>query len=238
MKAIILAGGLGTRLGDETKIKPKPMVKIGKLPIIMHIIKIYQHFKINEFIIAGGYKYNFIKEYFDKKKIKNLTIKVINTGNNSETGGRLYKLKKFIDDENFMLTYGDGLANVNLYKLLKFHKKNKRLVTMTIVRPPARWGHVTIKNNLVSKFEEKNQLKEGWINGGYFIFRRISFELFKRFKYKNKIILETDILPLLSKKKELSAYKHSGFWKCIDTPRDKREFNQYLKSNKLPWMKF
>jgi glucose-1-phosphate cytidylyltransferase len=238
MKAIILAGGLGTRLGNETKLKPKPMIKIGKLPMIVHIMQIYSKFKINEFIIAGGYKYNFIKDYFNKKKFKKFDIKIINTGTNSMTGGRIYKLRKFIDSPSFMVTYGDGLANVNIQKLLKFHKNNKKLGTMTIVRPPARWGHVTLKKNLVLKFEEKNQLNEGWINGGFFVFEKEIFNLFKKFKNKNAIILETDILPLLSKKRGLSAFKHNNFWKCMDTPRDKREFNKFLKNKKLPWMKF
>ena len=201
-------------------------------------MNIYKKFKINEFIIAGGYKHFYIKNYFEKKKFKNLDIKIVNTGNNSMTGGRIYKLKELIKDSDFMVTYGDGLANVNISKLYKFHKSNQKLVTMTIVRPPARWGHVTLKNNLVSKFEEKNQLNEGWINGGFFVFKKETFKLFQKFKKKNNIVLETDILPLLSKKKELSAFKHLGFWKCMDTPRDKREFNYFIKNKKMPWMKF
>ena len=238
MKVIILAGGFGTRLGVETKLKPKPMIKIGKEPIILHIIKIYQYFNIKEFIIAGGYKFNFIKEFFKKKKFKNLNIKIINTGNKSMTGGRVYKLRKFIKEKHFMLTYGDGLANINIDKLIKFHIKKGKIATISIVRPPARWGHVTLKNNLVSNFEEKNQLNEGWINGGFFVMNKKIFKLFKKFKSKEKIILEKDILTLLSKKKELSAFKHLGFWKCMDTERDKIYLNQLIKNKKLPWMNF
>ena len=238
MKVIILAGGLGTRLGNETKLKPKPMVKIGNLPIIQHIIKIYESFKIREFIIAGGYKYNFIQNYFKKKKLHGLNIKVIDTGNNCLTGGRVYKLKKYINDDLFMLTYGDGLANININKLLQFHKKKNKIATITIVRPPARWGHVTIKKDLVIKFEEKNQLNEGWINGGFFVLNNKFFNFFKKYKNKNKIILEKDILTSISKKNELSAYKHLGFWKCMDTPRDKEYLNQLIKKKKLPWLKF
>ena len=161
MKVVILAGGLGTRLGNETRVRPKPMVKIGKDPIILHIITIYEYFGIKEFIIAGGYKYKFIKEFFKNKKFKKLDIKIINTGNNSMTGGRIYRLKKYIKEKQFMVTYGDGLANINIIKLLKFHNKYKRMATISVVRPPARWGHVTIRKNYISKFDEKNLFCRG-----------------------------------------------------------------------------
>ena len=150
MKVVILAGGLGTRLSEETKKKPKPMVNIGKDPILLHIIKIYSRFNFNKFIIAGGYKINFIKKFFKKRKIKNLDIKVINTGNKSMTGGRIYRLKKYLKDDKFMLTYGDGLANIDLNKLIRFHNNSKKIATLTVVRPPARWGHVTIKKKLIT----------------------------------------------------------------------------------------
>tara|TARA_Y100000590_G_scaffold216695_1_gene245465 strand:+ start:3667 stop:4395 length:729 start_codon:yes stop_codon:yes gene_type:complete len=239
MKVVILAGGFGTRLGVETKLKPKPMIKIGKDPIILHIIKIYQYFNIKEFIIAGGYKCNFIKEFFKKKKFKDLNIRIINTGNKSMTGGRVYRLKKYIKEKKFMLTYGDGLANININKLLKFHNKHKKTATISVVRPPARWGHVTIKKkNLISKFDEKNQLNEGWINGGFFVFEKKVFDYFKKFKFKDKIVLESDILPMISKKKKLVAYKHLGFWKCMDTLRDKIYLVDHIKKKETPWMNF
>ena len=238
MKIIILAGGLGTRLGEETKKKPKPMINIGKDPIILHIINIYKNFNHNEFLIAGGYKINLIKQYFKKKKIKNLKIQVINTGNKSMTGGRVYRLKKYIKENQFMLTYGDGLANINIKKLLYFHNRSKKTATITIVRPPARWGHVTLKKNLIIKFKEKDQLNEGWINGGFFVFNKEIFKFFKKFKFKDNIILEKDILPLISKKNKLVAFKHLGFWKCMDTLRDKMYLINLIKKNKLPWMNF
>ena len=238
MKIVILAGGFGTRLYEETKKKPKPMINIGNDPIIIHIINIYKKFNHKEFLIAGGYKFNIIKEYFEKKKFKDLKIQVINTGYKSMTGGRIYRLKKYIKENQFMLTYGDGLANVNIEKLSQFHNNAKKTATITVVRPPARWGHVTIKKNLITKFEEKDQLNEGWINGGFFVFNREVFNYFKKFKYKDNINLEKDILPLISKKKQLAAFKHLGFWKCMDTLRDKTQLVVLMKKNKLPWMSF
>tara|TARA_B100002051_G_scaffold269962_1_gene302105 strand:+ start:763 stop:1482 length:720 start_codon:yes stop_codon:yes gene_type:complete len=238
MKVVILAGGLGTRLSEETKKKPKPMVNIGKDPILLHIIRIYSRFNFNKFIIAGGYKINFIKEFFKKRKIKNLDIKVINTGNKSMTGGRIYRLKKYLKDDKFMLTYGDGLANIDLNKLIRFHNNSKKIATLTVVRPPARWGHVTIKKKLITKFEEKNQLNEGWINGGFFVFEKNFFDFYKNFKKKESVVLESDILPKLSKKKQLSAYQHLGFWKCMDTLRDKIYLTELFKKKRIPWMKF
>ena len=238
MKVVILAGGLGTRLSEETKKKPKPMVNIGKDPILLHIIKIYSRFNFNKFIIAGGYKINFIKKFFKKRKIKNLDIKVINTGNKSMTGGRIYRLKKYLKDDKFMLTYGDGLANIDLNKLIRFHNNSKKIATLTVVRPPARWGHVTIKKKLITKFEEKNQLNEGWINGGFFVFEKNFFNFYKNYKKKESVVLESDILPKLSKKKQLSAYQHLGFWKCMDTLRDKTYLTELFKKKRIPWMKF
>ena len=238
MKVVILAGGLGTRLSEETKTKPKPMVNIGKDPILLHIIRIYSRFNFNKFIIAGGYKINYITKFFKKKKIKNLDIKVINTGNKSMTGGRIYRLKKYLKDDKFMLTYGDGLANIDLNKLIRFHNNSKKIATLTVVRPPARWGHVTIKKKLITKFEEKNQLNEGWINGGFFVFEKNFFNFYKSYKKKESVVLESDILPKLSKKKQLSAYQHLGFWKCMDTLRDKTYLTELFKKKRIPWMKF
>ena len=238
MKVVILAGGLGTRLSEETKKKPKPMINIGKDPILLHIIKIYSRFNFNKFIIAGGYKINFIKKFFKKRKMKNLDIKVINTGSKSMTGGRIYRLKKYLKDDKFMLTYGDGLANIDLNKLIKFHNNSKKIATLTVVRPPARWGHVTLKKKLITKFEEKNQLNEGWINGGFFVFEKNFFDFYKNYKKKESVVLESDILPKLSKKKQLSAYQHLGFWKCMDTLRDKIYLTELFKKKRVLWMKF
>lgn len=236
MKIVILAGGLGSRLAEETKKKPKPMVTIGKDPIILHIINIYRQFNYKDFLIAGGYKVSIIKKFFKKKNIKGINIKVIDTGNKSMTGGRIYRLKKYLKEDKFMLTYGDGLASINIIKLLKLHNKAKKTATITVVRPPARWGYVSMKKNLVNKFEEKNQLNEGWINGGFFIFEKTFFKYFDNFKNKNSIILETDILPKLAKKKQLFAYKHLGFWQCVDTLRDKLYLTSLYKKNIKPWI--
>ena len=154
------------------------------------------------------------------------------------TGGRIYRLRKYLNEEKFMVTYGDGLANIDLDKLSKFHDKSKKIATMTAVRPAARWGHVTLKKNLITKFEEKNQLNEGWINGGFFVFDKKFFKYFKNFKNKDSTILEKDILPKISQKKKLVAYKHLGFWKCVDTLRDKIYLNNLIKNKKMPWMNF
>ncbi len=167
MKVIILAGGLGTRLAEYTKSIPKPMIKVGGLPIIHHIILHYKKFGLRSFIIASGYKAKIIKKYF-KKKLKDLDIKVINTGLKTMTGGRIKKLKKYLNNETFLLTYGDGISNVNITKLIKFHKKNKKLATLTAVRPPARFGAIKISKNTVKVFKEKSKIDEGWINGGFF----------------------------------------------------------------------
>ena len=231
MKTIILCGGLGTRILEETKKIPKPMVLIGSKPILWHIIRIYLKFKFKDFFLAIGYRGKYIKNYFLKNTFeKSVNIHCVNTKKKTMTGGRILLLKKFIKkDETFMVTYGDGVSNINIKKLIKFHRKNKKLATMTIVRPPARWGHVSLKRNIVSSFEEKNQLSEGWINGGFFVF---NYEVFKFFKKGERTILELDVLPYLAKKKQLIAYKHKSFWQCMDTLRDKIILNKIWYKNK------
>jgi len=231
MKIIILCGGLGTRILEETKRIPKPMVLIGNKPFLWHIINIYLKFNFNDFFLAIGYKGQYIKSYFSKFLINKLAnVKCVNTGKRTMTGGRLLKFKKFIKkNETFMVTYGDGVSNININELIKFHKKSKKLATVTIVRPPARWGNVTLKKNLVSKFEEKNQLNEGWINGGFFVF---NYDVFKFFKKGRQTILEQDVLPYLAKKNQLVAYKHKSFWQCMDTLRDKILLNKIWNKNK------
>ncbi len=231
MKVVILAGGLGTRLSEYTKRIPKPMVKIGKIPILLHIIKHYMKFKLNDFIIAGGYKCSIIKNYFKKKKIKNIKIRVINTGLNSLTGKRLKFLEKLLT-ETFMLTYGDGLSNININKLYKFHKKNKKKITVTAVHPPARFGEIEIKGNLVKTFQEKPQLQKGWINGGFFV---VEPSFFKLLGTKNEM-LERGPINRATRKKTLAAYKHDGFWFCMDTARDKLSLENMLKKKKAPWI--
>ena len=231
MKCVILAGGKGTRISEYTKTIPKPMIKIGKKPILEHIINYYVKFGFKDFIIAGGYKFSVIKNYFKKKK-KFVNIKVIDTGLSSLTGKRLFKLKKELND-TFMLTYGDGLSNVNIKKLIKFHKKHKKKITMTAVHPPARFGELEINKNLVKKFEEKPQLQKGWINGGFFV---IEPEFINFIGNKN-VMLERSPLNKAVKSKNLMAYKHTGFWFCIDTLRDKNLLETMIKNKKSPWLK-
>lgn len=217
MKVIILAGGKGSRLLEYTKKVPKPMVPIKKKPILIHIMSHYAKYGFKDFIIATGFKHEFIKKYF-QKRIKDWNIKIINTGINSMTGGRLKRLKKILNNEKFFLTYGDGVSSVNLKKLLKFHNSSKCKATLTAVRPPARFGAIKIiKNNKVSVFREKSSLDTGWINGGFFVFEP---DIFKYLK-SDKTVLEQEPLTKLGKNGSLKAFKHYGFWQCMDTIRDK-----------------
>ena len=240
MKVVILAGGYGTRISEETKKIPKPMVKINGIPIIYHIIKHYSYYNFNEFIILSGYKHKLLKNYFEKNKIFNTKIKVVNTGISANTGQRIQKIKKLINTNHFLLTYGDGISNINISELVKFYFKRKKNIDllMTVVRPQARFGKVKIINNRVEKFEEKNQLNEGWINGGFFVFEKKVFNYFNKFKSKDNVILEKDILPIISKNRNLIAYKHLGFWQCMDTLREKKYLIEMNKKNKAPWMNF
>jgi glucose-1-phosphate cytidylyltransferase len=236
MKLVILAGGLGTRIAEETDFIPKPMVLIGDKPILWHIIKYYSAFNFSEFIICGGYKIEIIKNFFKKSKSKtnelerSWKVKVINTGKNSNTGERLKKIKKYVD-EVFCLTYGDGLSNVNINTLVNFHKKNKAITTLTAVKPESRFGKIVFNGNKVSKFLEKDVLTENWINGGFFVCQK---EVFKYLNKKNSIF-ESDTLSLLAKKNKLAAYKHKDFWYCMDTLRDKRHLNNIWLCNNAPW---
>ena len=224
MKVVILAGGLGSRLSEITKDIPKPMIKVGGIPIIVRIIMHYRKFGLKDFIIAGGYKCYYIKNYFKKKK-HNLNIKVVNTGKNSMTGGRLLFLKKYLDKETFLLTYGDGLSNVNIKKLIDFHKKNKKIGTVTAVHPAARFGEIILKKNLVSNFKEKPQTKKDWINGGFFVFDSKFLDYIK----SPFDVLESKPLEKLTKQKQLIAFKHEGFWQCMDTKRDLDYLNKKFK---------
>jgi len=223
MKVVILAGGQGTRLAEYTKKIPKPMVKIRKIPILEHIINHYVKYGFKDFYIAAGYKQNIIKNYFKKKK--RLNINVIDTGQKTMTGGRLKRLKKYLEKETFLMTYGDGLTDLNIKKLVKFHKKNKNIATLTAVRPPARFGVIKINGKKVSYFKEKSMLDQGWINGGFFVFEPKIFKFIKN----DKTFLEKEPLSKLGKLKQLNAFKHLGFWQCMDTIRDKEILESKLK---------
>jgi len=228
MKVVILAGGFGTRLSEYTQATPKPMINIAGKPMLVHIMKIYAKYGFKDFYIALGYKGNVIKNFF-KKNYFGWNINLIDTGKNTMTGGRLKRLKKYLGNETFMMTYGDGLSNVNLKKLLRFHKKNKKLVTLTAVRPPARFGALKLKDGKVSYFKEKSKLDEGWINGGFFVMEA----RFLNFIKNDKTYLEKEPLEKVSQKKQLAAYKHEGFWQCMDTKRDKDKLNKIFNKKKL-----
>ena len=228
IKVVLLAGGFGTRLSEYTKTIPKPMVNVNGEPIIMHIMKSYAKYGFKNFYIALGYKGEVIKKFFNKNFF-DWKINLIDTGEKTMTGGRLKRLTKYIGNETFMMTYGDGISNVNLTNLLKFHKRNKKLVTLTAVRPPARFGALKLKGNYVNYFKEKSHLDEGWINGGFFV---IEPEFLKYIKNDNTY-LEREPLEKITKKKQLVAFKHKGFWQCMDTKRDKDKLDMILKTKKI-----
>ncbi len=228
MKVVILAGGFGTRLSEYTKTIPKPMININGKPMLLHIMKFYAKHGFKNFYIALGHRGKIIKKFFNKKFF-DWNINLIETGKNTMTGGRLKRLKKYFGNETFMMTYGDGLSNVNLKKLLKFHKKNKKLVTLTAVRPPARFGALKLKGHNVNYFKEKSQLDEGWINGGFFVME----PKFLKFIKNDDTYLEREPLEQMTKKRQLMAFKHKGFWQCMDTKRDKDKLGKILKSKKF-----
>ena len=230
MKVIILSGGYGTRLSEYTDTIPKPMVKIGDLPILVHIMKSYSKYNFNDFVIALGYKGEIIKKYFEKNST-NWNIKLIDTGEKTMTGGRLKRLKEEIGNETFMLTYGDGLSNINIKKLLEFHKKNKKIVTVTAVRPPARFGYIKFKDEKVIGFKEKSKLDVGWINGGFFVME----PEFLNYIEGDETYLEREPIEKVVKENNLCAYKHSGFWQCMDTLRDKKILDEIISKGNPPW---
>ena len=237
MKVLILAGGMGTRISEYTKTIPKPMISIAGKPILIHIMSHYLKYDYKEFFIASGYKNQIIKNYFKNyEKIgkpflfnlnkKKCLITILDTGLKSMTGGRVKEIDKYLKEkENFMLTYGDGVSNVNLKKLEKFHLKNKKIITITAVRPPARFGEIIIKKNLVKSFKEKPQVKSGWINGGFFVVNKS----FLKFIKNKKTILEKTPLEKASKLDQLVGFRHYGFWKCMDTKRDRDELHVIMK---------
>tara|TARA_A100001015_G_scaffold248237_1_gene285532 strand:+ start:18578 stop:19279 length:702 start_codon:yes stop_codon:yes gene_type:complete len=228
MKVVILAGGLGTRISEYTQTIPKPMVQINGKPILLRIMNSFAKAGHNDFYIALGYKGDVIRKYFKNFKT-DWNINLINTGKKTMTGGRLKRLKKYLKNETFLMTYGDGLSDVDINKLIKFHKLKKKLVTLTAVRPPARFGYLKLKNDLVKYFKEKSQADEGWINGGFFVIN----SRFLNYIKNDQIYLEREPLENLTKKKQLSAFKHKGFWQCMDTVRDKKVLEQSLFTKKL-----
>ena len=225
MKVVILAGGFGTRISEYTKTIPKPMISINKKPIIIHIMEHYAKYGFTDFYIALGYKGSVIKEYFKNKKF-GWNINLINTGLKTMTGGRLKRLKKFLGPETFLMTYGDGLSDINLKRLLKFHNRHKKLVTLTAVRPPARFGAIKLKGINVKTFKEKDKMDEGWINGGFFVIEPKFLNLIKN----DDTFLEKEPLEKASFKNQLAAFKHKGFWQCMDSKRDKDKLEQILKN--------
>ena len=233
MKVVILAGGFGTRLSEYTDTIPKPMVPIGKKPILEHIMDIYSNFGHDEFFIALGYKGEVIKDYFKNFKKKNWKINLIETGSDTLTGGRLKKMEKYLSNETFLFTYGDGISDININNLIKFHNNHKKIVTISAVRPPARFGSLSLKGSNVLKFKEKTQLGESWINGGFFVINP-SF-----FKYidGDDSVLEKKPLETVTKLKEIKAFRHEGFWQCMDHKLDKDYLEQLILEKKAPWIK-
>lgn len=252
MKVVILAGGYGTRLSEETDIRPKPMVEVGGKPILWHIMKQYSHYGFNDFVILLGYKGYYIKEYFanyylhqsdvtfDMKngdmKVHNnssepWTVTLLDTGIDSMTGGRIKRAQDFIKDDTFLLTYGDGVSDVNIKELVDSHKQNKKKATMTAIQPAGRFGALDIENNTVKEFVEKPAGDGNWINGGFMVCEPSVLELID----SDSTIFEQTPLQILAKTGELNAFKHSGFWQCMDTLRDKIYLNELWDTNKAPW---
>ena len=232
MKAIILAGGLGTRISEETADKPKPMVRIGNQPIIWHLMAIYAAQGINEFIVAAGYKGDVIQSWAESLET-DLHIKVLDTGLATQTGGRIKQCMETIPGERVFATYGDGLGNINLEKLLHFHELNGLFATVTAVRPPARFGVLKASNGVVTHFGEKNQTDSGWINGGFFVLEPEVCD----FIHHDKEPFETGALPRLVSDQRLAAFHHEGFWQPMDTLREKDDLEKFVIEGNPPWMK-
>ncbi len=255
MKVVLFAGGLGTRISEETEVRPKPMVEIGGKPILWHIMKMYSHYGFNEFIICLGYKGYVIKEYFMNYFLHNSDIRIdlgnnnmevlgtrsdafkvtlVETGLNTKTAGRLQQVIKYIGNEDFMLTYGDGVADVNIKELVEFHKKNNKIATVTSIQPDARFGGMDIAaNGNVNAFREKSKADAQWINGGFFVLKPDVFNYLKN--DMSNVMWEDGPLEKLTADNQMVAYKHRGFWKCMDALRDKIELNELWESNNAPW---
>lgn len=252
MKAVILAGGYGTRLSEETYLKPKPMIEIGNMPLLWHIMKIFSAYDINEFIICCGYKGYMIKEYFanyflhmsdvtldmqhnkmevHQKFAEHWKVTLIDTGLDTMTGGRLKRIGKYLGDESFLFTYGDGVSNVNISELINFHRRKKTLATVTAVQPPGKYGILNVGDDSVHSFKEKSKGDVGWINGGYFVLEPSVLDYIK----DDTTVWERGPLEELSEMEQLSAYKHVGFWHAVDTLWDKQYLEQLWNSGKAPW---
>ena len=234
LKAVILAGGYGTRISEESHLKPKPMIEIGGMPLLWHIMKIYSHYGINEFVICCGYKGDVIKEYFSKFDFPLWDVQLVDTGLNTMTGGRIKRIQNHIDD-TFCVTYGDGVSDVNINDLILFHKEKKSLATLTAIHPPERFGVLELSGNNVVEFHEKHQGESSWINGGFFVFEK---EIFDYIKNGDSTTLERTPFETLAKEKKLTAFKHEGFWHPMDTLRDKKHLENLWTSNKAPWKKW
>jgi len=231
MKTIILAGGLGTRISEETDNKPKPMVLLDENPIIWHLMNVYAKHGFTDFVIAAGYKSEVIFDWVDNLKTE-WTIEVIDTGLETQTGGRIKKCMEKVGPQKVMVTYGDGLGNINISKLLEFHNLHGKQVTVTAVRPPARFGQLTLDGDKVTEFGEKQHADGGWINGGFFVIEPSVIELIKN----DLDPFETSVLPSLAKQNQLRAFHHEGFWQPMDTLREKNELSEYTKSSLVPWL--
>jgi len=252
VKAVILAGGLGSRLAEETDLRPKPMVEIGGRPILWHIMQHYAHYGVREFVIALGYKSEIIKHFFLDYQLmsrsltvdlangnidmhgngrENWKVHLIETGIETNTGGRVRRLEPWLKGETFVLTYGDGVSDVNVADLLRFHQAHGRIATVTAVRPPARFGGLAFEGDLIEEFIEKPQIGEGWINGGFFVFEPAIFDYFK----SDDDSLEADALEQLARDRQLAAYRHDRFWQCMDTLRDKRLLETLWQEKRAPW---
>jgi len=230
MKVILLAGGFGSRLSEYTETIPKPMIKIGHKPMLWHIMSLYARYNHKIFFVALGYKGEIIKKHFSKN-LEGWNVNLIDTGQKTMTGGRVKRLKKLIGNETCMLTYGDGLANINLDSLIDFHKNHGKLVTVCAVRPPARFGAIKLNGNRVVDFKEKSKMEEGWINGGFFVIEPGFFD----FIDGDNTYLEREPLERAAKENELFAYKHEGFWQCMDTKRDLDNLEEIYKKG-APWV--
>lgn len=257
MQVVILCGGAGSRLSEETIAKPKPMVEIGQNPILWHIMKIYAHYGYNKFILALGYKANYIKEYFynlrysgsdfslklspnsepvyfNEMPEKDWEITFVDTGEKNLKGSRIKQLEKYITGDDFFVTYGDGVCDVNIQDLLHFHKQHGNLATLTAVHPPSRFGEIDIEDTVVTNFEEKPQMDTGYINGGFFVFKR---ELFDYLSTDPSCDLEFGPLSQMAYQKKLYAFKHNGFWQCMDNVRERDYLAKLIEQGKAPWIK-
>lgn len=253
MKAVILAGGFGTRISEESQFKPKPMIEIGGMPIIWHIMKLYSFYGINEFIICAGYKQEVIKEWFanyflhtsditfdftkgnemivHNKHSEQWKVTVVDTGLNAGTGGRLKKVREYIGTEPFFMTYGDGVSDVNIKELLAFHKEHKKLATITSIHPSGRYGNIDFDGDKVVSFREKSSLDVGWINGGFMVLEPKVLDFVKY----DSVMFEQEPMEKIAESGEMVCFKHTGFWQCMDTLRDKQKLEALWAENKAPW---